>query len=177
MTSSAPGTPMMKLHARHAQQREQLIHVILIGFGVIGVADVAAHRQAEQLAAEMIFESGADDLLAIVQILRADKADHGIHQQRLELARDRVGARFAGLLIDAVMRIGGQRAALAGLEIHHVVADGSAFQDKRRVTRLAQQREIDAETAFAVSVPAMDWNTRSTGAPSSIAAQSYWSHG
>ena len=41
----------------------------------------------------------------------------------LKRARHRIGARFQRLLIDAVMRIGRQRAALAGLEIHDVVAD------------------------------------------------------
>ena len=44
----------------------------LVGFGVIGVADVATHRQAQKLAAEMILEAGADDLLAVVEIFGAD---------------------------------------------------------------------------------------------------------
>ena len=43
--------------ARRAQQRQQRIHVVLVGFGMIGVADVAAHRQAEQLAAEMVLQA------------------------------------------------------------------------------------------------------------------------
>ena len=43
------------------------------------------------------------------------------------------------------MGIGRQRAALAGLEIHHVVADRAALQRQRRLARLAQQRERDAE--------------------------------
>ena len=33
----------------HAEQREQGVHVVLIGFGVIGVADIDAHRQARAL--------------------------------------------------------------------------------------------------------------------------------
>ena len=32
-----------------AQQGQQRVHVVLIGFRVIGVADVAAHRQAHSL--------------------------------------------------------------------------------------------------------------------------------
>ena len=48
-----------------AQQRQQHIHIVLIGFGMIGVANIASHRQAEQLAAEMILQPGADDLLAV----------------------------------------------------------------------------------------------------------------
>ena len=68
-----------------------------------------------------------------------------VDQQRRERARDGVGARLDGLLVDAVMRIGRQRAALAGLEIHHVVAERAALQRQRRLARLAQQRQRDAE--------------------------------
>ena len=51
------------------------------------------------------------------------KADDGVDQQRLECACDGVGARLAGLLVDAVVGVGRQRAALAGLEVHDVVAE------------------------------------------------------
>ena len=74
----------------------------------------------------MILEAGSDDLLAIEEIFRADEADDGIDQQRLEQPRDAIGAGFQRLLIAAVMRARRQRAALAGFEIHHIVADGSA---------------------------------------------------
>ena len=33
----------------------------------------------------MVFETGAHDLLAIVEILGADEADHGIHQHRAKV--------------------------------------------------------------------------------------------
>ena len=82
---------------------EQDIHIVLVGLGVVGIADVAAHRHAHQLAAEMVLEAGADDLLAV--ILGADEADDGIDQQRLELARDRVGARLQSLLVDVVVGV------------------------------------------------------------------------
>ena len=62
-------------------------------------------------------------------------------------ARHGVGASLERLLIDAVMRVGRQRAALPGLEVHHVVADRAACSDERRVARLAQQLEVDAEAA------------------------------
>ncbi len=100
-----------------------------------------------QLAAEMILQAGAHDLLAVVEIFRPDEADHRIDQQRSEFSRHRVGARLERLLVDAVMGIGGQRAALTGLEIHHVVADGAALERQRGRARLSQQREIDAEAA------------------------------
>ena len=57
--------------AGRAEQRQQGVHVVLVGLGVVGVADVDAHRQAEQLAAEVVLEPGADDLLAVVEVLRA----------------------------------------------------------------------------------------------------------
>ena len=108
-----------------AEHGEQGVHVVLVGFGVVGVADVAAHGQAEQLAAEVIFEAGAEDLLAVVEVLGADEADDGVDEHGLEAAGDGVGAGFAGLLVDAVMGVGGERAALAGFEVHDVVADGA----------------------------------------------------
>src|SRR5271154_2928126 len=65
---------------RRAQQREQRIHVVLIGFRVIRIADVAAHRQPQQLAAEMIFKSRAQNLLSVIKILRPDKAYDGVDE-------------------------------------------------------------------------------------------------
>ena len=73
---------MMKVDARDAEQGQQRVHVVLIGFGMIGVADIHAHRQAQELAAEMVLERGAGDLFAVVQVFRADESDHRIHQQR-----------------------------------------------------------------------------------------------
>ena len=99
----------MKPAAR--EQREQRVHVVLIGLGVVGVADVAAHGQAEELAAEVVFQAGADDLLAVVEILGADEADHGVDEQRLEMAGNGVGAGLAGLLVDAVVGVGRERAS------------------------------------------------------------------
>ena len=40
------------------------------------------HVRAYQLTAEMIFQSGADDLLAVEQILRPDESHHRIDQHR-----------------------------------------------------------------------------------------------
>ena len=92
----------------HAEECEKRIHIVLVGLRVIRVADVAAHREAEQFPAEVILEPGADDLFAVVKILRADEADDGIDQERLELARNGVGAGLRGLLIDAMMRARGE---------------------------------------------------------------------
>src|SRR5262249_58025089 len=99
----------------------------------------------EELAAEMILEPGADDLLAVVEIFRPDEADHGVDEERRERARHGVGAGLERLLVDAVMCAGGERAALPGLEIHHVVADGAALERERGRARLRKELEVDAE--------------------------------
>ncbi len=134
-----------EVDARRAEQGQQHVHVVLVGFGVVGVADVATHGHAEQLAAEVVLQPGADDLLAVVEVFRADEADHGVHQQRLVAARDGVGAGLAGLLIDAVMGVGRERAALAGLEIHEVVAEGAALLRQAGLVAFLQRCQVDAE--------------------------------
>lgn len=91
---------------RGTEQRQQRVHVVLIGFGVIGVAHVAAEWHSQQLAAKMILQPGPNNLLAIKQVLRPDKANHRVGEQRLEFARDCRGTGFAGLLIDAEVGIG-----------------------------------------------------------------------
>ena len=98
------------------EQDQEIVRGILIGGGVIRVADVAAHRQAEQLAHEMIFEACADDLALVEKIFGADEADDTVDKERIEDARDAVGAGFERELIDAVMSLGGKRASLPGFE-------------------------------------------------------------
>jgi len=64
------------------------------------------------------------------------------------MPRHGVGARLNGLLVAVVMRVGRQRAALAGFEIHHVgaalarlVQQLGAMQQQGRLARLLQQRQ------------------------------------
>ena len=90
----------------------EVITVVLVGLGVVGVADVHPQRHTQKLAAEMVLEPRADDLLAIEQILRPDEADHRVDEQRIKSARDAVGARFQRLLVAAVVRLRRQAAAL-----------------------------------------------------------------
>jgi hypothetical protein len=132
--------------ARRRQHRQQGVHVVLVGLGMVGVAHVASHRDAQDLAAEVIFEAGPEDLLSIIEVLRADEPDHGVDQQRLERPGDGIGAGLAGLLVHAVVGAGRQRAALPGLEVHHVVPEGAALQPPDRIVRFAEQRQRDAET-------------------------------
>ena len=117
---------------------------------MVGVADVDAHRQAQQLAAEVILQAGANDLLAVVEVLRADEPDHGVDQQRLQIPRDRVGPGLQRLLVDrltAHAEVGArtQRGSLPGLQVHHVVADGAAAQRPAGRQALAQQGDVDTE--------------------------------
>jgi hypothetical protein len=77
----SPGHADDEVDAGHPQQGQQGVHVVLVGLGVVGVADVAAHGQAQQLAAEVVLQPGADDLLAVVEVFRPDEADHRVHQQ------------------------------------------------------------------------------------------------
>ena len=127
------------------EQRQRHVHVVLIGLGMVRVADVAAHRETEQLAAEVILEAGADDLLAVVEVLGPDEPDHRVDEQRPELARHRIGPCLAGLLVHAMVGVGGQGIALSGFEVHHVVAQRAALERERRLVRLLEQGKIDAE--------------------------------
>src|SRR5260370_16572671 len=71
----------------------------------------------------MVFESSADDLPLVVQILRPDEADDTVDQKRLEGSRDSVSSGFKRQLIDSVMRLGRESAALARFKVHRVVPD------------------------------------------------------
>src|SRR5262249_24456665 len=121
------------------------------GFGVVGVADVDTHWHAHELTAEVILQSGTRDLFAVEQIFRSDESNHGIDQQRLEAPRDRIGARLECLLIYPVMCICRERAALAGFEIHYVIADRAPPERQRGLACLIEQREADPEACIGRS--------------------------
>lgn len=92
--------------AGHAEHREQRIHVILIGFRVVSVADITPHRETQQLPAEVVLQPRPQDLFAVIKVLRPDEADDRVHQEGVKTAGDRIGPRLAGLLIDPVVRAG-----------------------------------------------------------------------
>nr|ART89803.1 hypothetical protein [uncultured bacterium] len=144
-TFSPNGTRGPGDHRGSSEAREPRRHV--------NVADVTADRQAQELAAEVVFESGADDLLAVVQVLGPDEADDRVGQQWLELACDRVGPRLERLLIDTMMGAGRECRALPGLEVHDIVADRSALERTRRIVGFAQQRQVDAEALVGLLGP------------------------
>jgi hypothetical protein len=69
-----------------------------------------------QVAAKMVFQTGADDLLAVVEVFRPDETYDAVYQERIEGPRHGIGPGFAGLLVHPMVGVRGQGAALAGLE-------------------------------------------------------------
>ena len=96
--------------------------------------------------------SGANDLPLVVQIFRADKSHHAVHQKRIEYARHSIRPRFQSELIDAVMRFSRKRASLPRLEIHHIVAlplhVALLMMFQHSFAALAQHRERNSETSI-----------------------------
>src|ERR1700687_254038 len=103
----------------------------------------------------MVFESGADDLPLVVQVLGADETDNAVDEKRLKGAGYSVGSCFEGQLIDSVMRFGGESAALTGFEIHHIIARPAsiplAMMFENLFSALAQHVQCDSETAVGRS--------------------------
>src|ERR1700692_2935019 len=92
----------------------------------------------------MVFEARPDNLPLVVQILGPDEANHAVDQKRLEGAGDGVGSSFERQLINAMVCLSGESAALAGFEVHRVVSDPADIP-------LAMMRE-DLFVAFAQHV-------------------------
>ena len=106
---------------RSRQKQEQVIGGILVGSGVIGVADITTHGQSKQFTHEMVFEPGTDDLSLVVQIFRPDETNDAVDEKRLEGAGDAVSSSFECQLINSMVRFGGESTALASFEVHRVV--------------------------------------------------------
>ena len=67
---------------------------------MVGVTHVHPHGEPHQFAAEVVLEAGADELLPVVQVLRADEPDHCVDEQGFNGPGDGVCAHFQRLLID-----------------------------------------------------------------------------
>src|SRR6185312_9334237 len=89
---------------------------------MIGVTDIASHRQSQQLAHEVVFEAGADDLALVIQVFRSNKSDHAVHQKRIKCSGYSIGPRLQRELIDSMVRLGRERAPLSGFEVHNLIA-------------------------------------------------------
>ena len=119
---------------------------------MVGIAGVAAHGDAGQLAHKVVLQTGADDLFGVVEIFRPDEAHDGVDQERLIPLGKAVAPGLHGHLVRPIVGLGGQLGALAGLEIHDVGAGGGAvFQGQ--LTGLLQKRAGDAEGLVALLGP------------------------
>ena len=149
----------MKWCTRHSQQRHQVVGIVLIRLGVIGVADVATHRQPEQFAAEVIRARRAGSGLPSNRYSGPMKPTTVLTKQRFVSTGDCIGTRLEGLLIDPVVRVRRQSRTLAGLEVHHVLADRTPAEFPCSLLGLRQQAQVDSETAVGPQC------RRSTGRP------------
>ena len=120
------------IDARATQQQGEVLDVVLVGHHMVGVAAVAAHGDAGELAHEVVLQACPDDLLAVVQILGTDKADDGVDHKGMVLPCEGVAAGFHRHLVGAVVGVGGQFAALSGLEVHHVGSLGRSPLPQQR---------------------------------------------
>ena len=112
---------------------------------MVGVANVAAHRQAKELAAEVVLQPSAKNLFAIVKIFRPNEADHSIDEHRRKAACDGIRARLTGLLVHSLMCVRGERAALAGLKVHDVVPHTASVKFEGGPVSFIEQTKIDTE--------------------------------
>ena len=87
---------------------------------MIGVTGIHAHRDAGELAHEMIFKPGALDLARIIQIFRTDEANDGVDLIRAVAFCETITARFENELIPTIMRFSGKFCTLPGFKIHEV---------------------------------------------------------
>ena len=112
-----------KIAACRCEQHQQLIGGVLIRFDMVRVANVETHGQTQQLAHEMVFQTGANDFTIIREIFRTNEAHDRVHKKWIKGARDAIGTRFAGELVDSAVPVNRESGPLSGLEIHHVVAN------------------------------------------------------
>ncbi len=124
-----PGHGMAGGYARRVvaagggQQHQQIVTGVPAVVGPPGTEDVAAHRQAQQFADKVILQPGPDDLSRVGQMVHPAESDHGIHQKRIEGAGNPVCPGGNCELVQTVMCLQRERAALPDREIRHLVAD------------------------------------------------------
>ena len=104
----------------------------------------------------MIFQPGADNLLAIEKIFGPDEAHHGVDQQRLESPRDGVSPGFAGLLIHAMMGVGRQHAPCPVSKYITFFPTVPRSSASAASWASASSARLMPKLLLAASVPAMD---------------------
>src|ERR1700734_2736415 len=88
---------------------------------MIGITNITAHWQTEELTHKVIFEAGANNLAFVVEVLRSDETHDAVYEEWIEASSDAIGARFQRQLVHSVVGLCGERAALTGFEIHDVL--------------------------------------------------------
>ncbi len=138
-----------KTGVRRRQKVQERVHIVAIRFGMVGVAHVATHLNAQKPAAEVVLQPGPDDLLTVVQVFGPDESHHRIDQQRTIHTRHPVRASLQSLLvnrsIDTYVCPRRQARSLTGLKIQSIRADGSSAQFVRGLLCFGQHTERHAE--------------------------------
>src|SRR5579862_7649668 len=100
----------------------------------------------------MIFKSGTNDLPLVVEVFRTDEAHYAVHEKGIESASDAISTSLERQLIDPVMGLRGERAALARLEIHDVVSNpldlARPMMFNYAFAALVQHGQRDSETSI-----------------------------
>src|SRR5258707_14653437 len=99
----------------------------------------------------MIFQPRADDLPLVVQIFRPDESHDTVDEKRLKRPSHSVGSRFESQLVHSMMRLDRKSAALAGFEVHSMIACPTdislAVMFKNSFAAFTQHAESNSETA------------------------------
>ena len=110
-----------------SQEDCQVLDIVLVCHHVVGVAAVAAHGDTRHLGHEMVLKACSYYLTAVVEVLRSDETYYCVHHEGVELPGKGVAAAFHCHLVGAVVGVGGELAALAGLKVHNVRPLGGAL--------------------------------------------------
>ena len=135
--------------AGRGEQDGQVLDVVLIGFHVVGVARVAPHGDARELAHEVVLQPGTDDLAAVVEVLRTDKADHRIDDEGRKPLGESVAAGLHRHLVRPEVSVGRQLRTLPRLEVHEVGPHTHPLV-RRQVPGLGDHGPRDAEGLVAL---------------------------
>ena len=111
---------------------------------MVGVAAVAAHRDAAQLAHKVVFQPGANNLSVVIEVLRPDKAHHGVDEERIVVPRQAIVTRFHRHLVGAEVSARGERRALPGFKVKTVLP-GDAVKLRPHRPRFIEHLQFDAE--------------------------------
>ncbi len=134
------------ISARRSQQLRRHLLALQRDVRVQRVTGGHAHRQAQQLAHEMVLQVRQHHLEAVQVRLRSDEARDVVDHVRVVAPCQAVAQRLGRRHVDAVVFAIGELATLAGLEIHVLrggVAERAALG--HRAVAVVQQIDTDVE--------------------------------